>query len=404
MAGAIGGLVLGLGLLGSFVFLRKTRVDAEREKNLILIEGERRYSTLFNTVSDVVYMHDLDGKILEINETISELLGLRVDEIIGRNILDLVGPRHRGAAQAYLQQVSSAEHEVNGVLPIVARTKSRLVMLEFRSTAVIENNNIVRVQGIARNVAEQRTYERSLKRRELQMVRLLEKAEMMRESLSIVTRELLKVQEEERRKISRELHDEIGQLLATMTLNLAMMKKTFVAADMEMLKARITETEKLAGEMFERIRTFLRELRPMALDDGGLVTAIKRLLKDYSEQTGIASLLEDDTKEIESLDHEKKAVIYRMIQEGLTNIAKHAHASIVKIRLESSNGTVSLCVQDDGDGFEISRFPKPWRNGYGLGLLGMQERIHLVRGEFSVESVPGKGTLLHAKIPVDIAK
>jgi PAS domain S-box-containing protein len=400
---ALGGLVLGLSLLGALIYLRNTRLLARREKQVLLERGERRYSKLFNTVSDIVYMHKPDGTILEVNETVSRLFGVSAKELVGRNIREFVGARNRSVTEDYLQKLLRGMQEVAGVLPIQTRVGSKLLILEFRSSVVMQDSGEVCVQGIARNMTDQMRYERSLKKREMQLHRLLEKADLMREDLSLVTRELLKVQEEERLRIGRELHDEIGQLLATITLNLRLMKKTLAANDRLLLERRISDSEKLADEMFGRIRSFLHELRPAALGDRGFIPVVKTMLDEYSDRTGISTKLVDGFPDMGVLDYEKQVVLYRVLQEGLTNIVKHAHASNVNIHLSAANGDVLLTIRDDGDGFEVERSPLQTRQGHGLGLLGMRERLHLVHGQFGIESKVGEGTVIIATIPIDVA-
>jgi two-component system sensor histidine kinase DegS len=227
---------------------------------------------------------------------------------------------------------------------------------------------------------------------------LLDRANAMGEELQAISRELLNVQEEERKKISRELHDEVGQLLAAMTVNLELMKKGLRPADEPFLREKIGDTERLASEMFGRIRTFLSELRPAALDHLGLAVVARRLLNDFTRRTGIDIEMSGEFDALDRLAGDNRIVVYRLMQECLTNVVKHARATVVRVSVAREGGAVRVEVADDGVGF-VREATGPGKRG-GLGILGMRERMGLVGGEFRIDSSPGKGTTVSARIPV----
>jgi signal transduction histidine kinase len=230
---------------------------------------------------------------------------------------------------------------------------------------------------------------------------LLDRANTLGEELQAISRELLNVQEEERKKISRELHDEVGQLLAAMTVNLELMKKGLRPADEPFLREKIGDTERLASEMFGRIRTFLSELRPAALDHLGLAVVARRLLNDFTRRTGIDIEMSGEFEALDRLAGDSRIVVFRLMQECLTNVVKHARANVVRVSVERDGEAVRIEVADDGEGFvREGAGPGSGKRG-GLGILGMRERMGLVGGEFRIESSPGKGTTVTARIPVD---
>jgi two-component system, NarL family, sensor histidine kinase DegS len=235
---------------------------------------------------------------------------------------------------------------------------------------------------------------------ERRLTELLDRATVMGGELKAMSRELLNVQEDERKKISRELHDEVGQLLAAMTVNLELMKKGLRPADELFLKEKISDTEHLASEMFGRIRTFLSELRPAALDHLGLMVVVKRLLIEFSHRTEIDVEMSGEFDALDDLDGDKRIVVFRLIQECLTNILKHAHANRIRVSVRREAGFVLVEITDDGAGFLRERnFHEPGKRG-GMGILGMRERMGLVGGDFRIESVPGNGTTVRARIPL----
>jgi PAS domain S-box-containing protein len=391
--------VLALGLIGSYLILGRSRRNARLEKAEIIRQSERRYGTLFNAVSDIVYVHDLDGRLLDVNRPGAALLGVEPGALTGRNILDILAGRSRRAVAAYLEMLRSGRSEVSGLFPLAGRD-GRCVVLEVRSAAGAGEDGALHVQGIARDVTKQLEVERALRKRERELQRLLGRAEAMQASLRELSRELLRVQEEERRKIGRELHDEIGQLLAAITINLQLMRKQPGAHAEALLARQIEEAERLAGDVFTRIRQVLRELRPIALNGAALMPAIGQLLNEFSERTGVRHTLADEAPELESLDDEKKAAIFRVLQESLTNVMKYAGASSVRAALRSEGGRVTLTVADDGAGFSPDAAHGRGRTGGGFGLLGMRERVQLAGGEFRVDSAPGRGTTIHISIPI----
>jgi PAS domain S-box-containing protein len=208
---------------------------------------------------------------------------------------------------------------------------------------------------------------------------------------------ILRRQEDERKRISRELHDEIGQALTAIRLNLEIVQQMSQAADKKPRKW-IADTQRLVEQTLDATRRFSAELRPALLDDLGLLPAVRSYVKNFVERTGLKVSLKGDDS-LEQLSGEIKTTLYRVVQEGLTNISKHARARAVTIALVKKANVCELEVRDDGRGFRA-----PARTGRarsrGLGLLGIQERAHLLNGELSVQSKPGRGTRIRVVIPL----
>ena len=209
-----------------------------------------------------------------------------------------------------------------------------------------------------------------------------------------VARDALKrvvaIQELERRRLARELHDETGQALTSILLGLRTVEE---AHGEEGLRAAVAEVRELVRSTLQDVRQLAVELRPTALDDFGLVPALERLTEAFGEQTGMAVAFESTLGD--RLAPEIETALYRIVQEALTNVVKHARARSVSIVLGEKADAATLVVEDDGGGFDPAR---P-RDG-GLGLLGMRERMELVGGRLTVESRPGAGTTLVAEVPI----
>jgi signal transduction histidine kinase len=204
-------------------------------------------------------------------------------------------------------------------------------------------------------------------------------------------RRVVSAQEQERRRLARELHDETGQALTSILLGLRTVEEAGGEAEM---RAAVGEVRDLVRSTLQDVRRLAVELRPKALDDFGLVAALERLAESFTEQTGIAIAFQSLLPSAR-LTPEIETALYRIVQESLTNIVKHAQAHSVSIVLGRKSDSVSVIVEDDGVGFD----PDRTREG-GLGLIGMRERVSLIGGRLTIESRPGAGTAFVAEVPV----
>jgi two-component system sensor histidine kinase UhpB len=200
---------------------------------------------------------------------------------------------------------------------------------------------------------------------------------------------VLRAQEEERRRLARDLHDEVNQALTAILLRLEALGQAAPPA----LGDEVTELKKLVNQAMEELLQLARQLRPSALDDHGLFSAIVGHARRFSAETGIRTDV-NTQGEHAMLEMDQEIAIYRIAQEALNNIAQHSGAERVEIELEAGRGGgVKLCVKDDGRGFDASH-----QNG-GLGLGGMAERARLVGGRLEIDSTPGAGTALTLQVP-----
>lgn len=211
-------------------------------------------------------------------------------------------------------------------------------------------------------------------------------------------RRLVTAQEEERRRISRELHDHMGQYLSAIILRLKTLQP--LAAGQESARLNLRSLEELTGQLVDEVHHLAWELRPAALDDLGLLTALQNYTEKWAERSGIAVDFHSGGLKRERLGHEIETTVYRIVQEALTNVLKHAEARRVSVIIERRREHVLVIVEDDGKGFDLESAAHSWGAGRGLGLLGMQERVALVGGSLNIESAPGGGTTVRIRIPV----
>jgi signal transduction histidine kinase len=210
--------------------------------------------------------------------------------------------------------------------------------------------------------------------------------------------QILHVQEEERKRISRELHDEIGQALAAINTHLALVQRDRAGKQDTVFRTEIADVEKLLVGAIERMHSFAGALRSAALDDLGLLPALRAYLKDFAERTGLLVRFErapEDTP----LNAEQKTALFRIAQESLANVAKHAQATEVVVTLGFTKDKIQLQIKDNGKGFAL-RQQRAAAEKNRLGLLGMQERARLVNGRCLVRSVSGGGTTVTVEIPL----
>ncbi len=245
-------------------------------------------------------------------------------------------------------------------------------------------------------ISQRKAVEQALKKSERHYSQLLEQSERLQEQLRHLSRQILSAQEDERRKISRELHDVIAQTLTGINLRLATLKKD-AALDTASLERNIARTQRMVEKSVNIVHQFARELRPAVLDDLGLIPALHGFLKSFTKRTGIRSHL-TASKAVESLDTARRTVLYRVAQESLINVGRHAKAAQVAVTLQILDGTVCLKVEDNGKGFKPENVLHSKRIKR-LGLLGMRERLEMVGGRLAVESGPGKGVTIIARVP-----
>ena len=221
------------------------------------------------------------------------------------------------------------------------------------------------------------------------------RAENAELGLRRLSHQLVQAQEEERKVISRELHDEIGQMLTGLKMELANLEALRHAPGDEFTK-HLTETKALTEQTMRSVRELAMGLRPSMLDDLGLEPALRWQSQEFSRHSGIPVTIETDGN-LGNLPESVRTCIYRVIQESLTNCARHAEASNVRITIHGSRDRINLTVQDDGKGFDTRSI-----GGSGLGLIGMEERIKILGGRLTISSqeVDGyKGTLLSVELP-----
>ncbi len=208
--------------------------------------------------------------------------------------------------------------------------------------------------------------------------------------------QIINAQEEERKRIARELHDETSQVLTSLLISLAVLEET---TSTEEARQRISDTRTLAHQTLRAIRSLSIDLRPSALDDLGLLPALRWYLKEYQQKCSIeVDFFSTGLKD--RLPAEMETALYRIVQECLTNTARHSNAHKVQVTLCEDPDAVRATIRDNGAGFDYPALLKTPGQERGLGLAGMQERAVLLNGKLDIHTIPGKGTTVNVSIPL----
>src|SRR5881275_1084987 len=227
---------------------------------------------------------------------------------------------------------------------------------------------------------------------------------MMLEAIDDATRlrasQIINAQEQERKRIARELHDETSQVLTSLLISLAILEESITTQE---ARDRIADTRKLAHQTLRAIRNLSIDLRPSALDDLGLLPALRWYVKEYSQKCGIEVEFHAPGFK-DRLPAEMETALYRIVQESLTNTARHAYAHKVLITMKEDADAVYATIKDDGCGFDVGAIQKSPDHDRGLGLAGMNERAVLLDGSLSIHSGPGRGTTIEVHIPLTPAE
>lgn len=268
--------------------------------------------------------------------------------------------------------------------------------LKLRLKAGVSRFDALRLQ-LRGESNKRREVESALKKSEKHHILLLNQSRQMQEHLRHLTRKILTAQEDERREISRELHDEIAQTLTGINVRLANLKRE-AAVNTKGLHGKIAGTQRLVQKSVKIVHRFARQLRPALLDDLGLIPALNSFINGIQDRTNIPIRLITFSK-LQDLDVRKRTVFYRVAQEALTNVIRHADATMVEVVFKSRRASVLMEIRDNGKSFNAHDVLLATGKKH-LGVLGMRERVEMVGGTFKIESSPDQGTRVSAEIPV----
>jgi PAS domain S-box-containing protein len=341
------------------------------------IRIEKQFSdSIINMLPGIFYMYDEQLHFLRWNARFEEVSGYTRDEFEGMTVLDLFYGKQRE-----LIRQKTADVFVTGRCDVEAELTTRNgnnIPFYFSGTKITYRDKPC-VLGIGFDISRSKETENLLRQSE--------------EDLRDLASNLQNVREEERAAIAREIHDELGQQLTAIKLDVSWLDRK-IAGD-SIIKERINGVLLMLTEMIQSIRRISTQLRPSILDDLGLIEALNWLVRDFGKRTGIA--VEFDCPEGPmKLEPAVTTGLFRIFQETLTNIARHAEATAVSARLYVEDDRLILTIMDNGRGFD----PAVAKKKKTLGLLGMKERALMMKGAYEIDSQPGKGTSLRFSVPL----
>lgn len=377
------------------------------------------------SIADAVVTTDTNGRITSLNLAAEHLSGWTQAEAEGKPL---------GSVVTFVDETTGLEVESPALKALLEETAvssdSVLLATRYGTKVPIEDHaapilsskgEVVGSVLVFRDVTERKLHERELERSYEELdLRVKHRTYELAETHADLVKEmeehaiaeqrrvellgrLVSGQETERRRIARDLHDQLGQRLTALRLKIASLKDS--VAEHESLTEKINRLQDIAVLLDAEVSYLAWELRPSALDDLGFTAAVGAFVQEWSRHRVVPADFQSAKIPKRRLNKEIETHLYRITQEALNNIAKHADAKHVSVVLEKRGEQIILIIEDDGKGFDAAKLKTPDRSGRGLGILGMQERATLIGGDVEIESSPGSGTTVYVRVPLaDAAK
>jgi PAS domain S-box-containing protein len=396
---------------GSGIAERKRIEDA-------LKASEVRYRRLFETAKDGILILDAaTGRITDANPFLQDLLGYSHGELLGKMLWEIGPFRDVAASRNAFRKLQRKEYIRYDNLPLETKER-RHRHVEFVSNVYRENGTRViqcNIRDItARHQAEEvlanfsKELERRVEERTAELLtankllkkmldegkRAEEEIRKSRERLRNLSGSLQSLLEEERTRISREIHDELGQALTALKIDLSLTRRSLVSGGHAEQSGKVHENERAVSRIILTMRKIATDLRPGVLDELGVAAAIEWMAKDFKKRTGIGCKV--SIRGVDKIsDTTRATAIFRIVQEALTNVMRHAAASHVEVSLEKKDHTLAVEVRDNGIGIAEARIT----GSKSLGLIGIRERVRLLGGEAVIRGKPGEGTSVKVTLP-----
>ena len=344
-----------------------------------LYKSARDYRNLFENSHDAIWFHDLDGKFLAGNRSTLMISGYPVDQLIGRNVKEFMDDGMLKLAREVGKKLLNGEPFTQPYEQQTVTKDGIMRTLTLTTILMTVDDTPVGFQHIARDVSEERR---------------------MQNNLRYYLNQITRAQEEERKRIARELHDDTAQALFAISRQMDNFIRDNVGLSQQQ-RTVLQDIRQRIGVSLQGIRRFSQDLRPSIIDDLGLLPAVQWLVKQKSEDCGIEIELKILGKE-QRLLPEMELILFRIVQEALTNAGKHAQATAAAVNLEFTDSQVAVTIRDNGKGFQLPETVGDLSHSGKLGLVGMHERVSLLSGTLDIQSQAGKGTAVKVSVPLKI--
>jgi PAS domain S-box-containing protein len=381
---------------GSMLIVRNERLKVRAEEEVKhwrekrALENEMKqsaalYEAIIETAHDAIWVLDAESNLIFLNKRGKEISGYTLSELAGKNVARLFHPEDsRKVKDLFLKILEGRSHVADFEARLCAKD-GEIHLLSMSSSPLYKNGRVIGLFSIGKDITEHRKAENALRESEKQ--------------LRYLSSRLLTAEETERRRISKELHDELGGALTVLKLRLSFIGKE-LKKDQVAVKEECETISLYIDQVIENVRRLSRDLTPSILEDAGLSAAIRSLISNSNKNCNINMTL--DIKDIDRLfSQDAQITIYRLLQEAFTNIGKHAKAKNVSVVIKNHDDRVSFSVEDDGIGFDVTRIATVDPDKRGLGLSIMDERARMLGGSLEIWSEKGKGTRISFHIPLE---
>jgi len=338
---------------------------------------ERNYRYLFDNASDAMWVQDMDGNIVDVNRACAKLTGFTREELLGKNVRYFIAGDSLELAREVRRRLLTGEEMPQPYEQRLRRKDGTIATMMMSTSPVVIDGELRGFQHVARDVTEEKH---------------------MEENMRFYVQQITRAQEDERRRIARELHDESSPPLILLVHEVDALASSLHGIPAA-IKNRLENLRGRAVEALEGLRRCAQDLRPRILDDLGLVPALEWMADNMTRDYGIEARVRLSGEE-RKLPEEAQVLLFRIAQEALSNIRRHAEASKVLITLDFHEESVRLAVRDNGHGFRRPKIIGDLAGTGRLGLLGMQERARLLGGSLTIRSAPGRGTTVEVEAPV----
>ncbi|HOV86529.1 MAG TPA: PAS domain S-box protein [Syntrophobacteraceae bacterium] len=364
-----------------FALLPRLLEKVVREKRLreSLKETERRFRDLAERTSDWIWEVDTHGRYTYSNPLVEAILGFTAEEVLGKHFYDFSAPQERESQKKEALPLGDQGRPISGYVKRLVHKDGHEIMVETSAVPIRDPSGaLVGYRGIDRDI--------TLRKRAEEHIRYL-------------TRQLMSAQEMERQRLSADLHDVIMQDLSTLKIGLDTLLDGTEEAHPS-LRNRVAELSKMLQESIEALRGLAYHLRPPTLDQLGLVRTIHRTCEGFARRNGIEVDFVAGGIDDLHLGSETEITLFRLIQEGLSNVKKHSKATRVAIRLVASYPKIILRIEDNGTGFDVESRLWSSLNERCMGIRSMEERVALLRGRMKIDSRPNHGTRIRIEFPL----
>jgi len=381
------GAILVLGVLVNLWFEAKRRESQLYRQLLERLEAsergmsisEQKYLYLFENASDAIWVQDVNGLFVDGNRAFEKLTGFKREELVGVQLAKFLSPESLNLAREVRYKLIRGEEFEQPYEQQFSIKDGTVLTVKMSTNAITAGGRISGFEHVARDVTAEK---------------------QQQENVRAYIQQITRAQEDERKRIARDLHDDVSPYLLILIQkldNLASGQRIKMAD----LKEYIQNLRDQAVQSLEATRRCAQGLRPRIIDDLGLVAALEWIAEDLEKYQDIEVVVEAGDLD-RALSPETQIVLFRIAQEALNNIRKHAQATRVKIKVTGGDDHIVMTVSDDGRGFKVPERAEDMVSGGKLGLMGMYERARLLSGSLKIKSKPGQGTELTVRLPWEV--